>query len=249
MPSRGRAAVFVLLLLAAAVATSACSGVLKKKYEYEEEIYLLLDGSATVNVNASVASLVALRGMDLPVDPAARIDRRRVRAMFGGPGAMVTRVSLSRRNGRRFVHVGIDVADVRQLSHLAPFSWSAYRFARQGDVFLYTQTVGKPAGKSVGDVGWNGGEAVMFKLHLPSQIPYHNAPSKRVERGNILEWEQPLAERLRGVPVSVEVRMETSSILYSTLLLFGSTVVAAALTFGVVLWMVWRRGRESEGVA
>ena len=249
MPSRGRATVLVLLVLTAAIATGACSGGLKKKYEYEEEIYLLLDGRATVNVNASVASLVALRGMDLPVDPTARIDRRRVRALFEGAGATVTRVSLSRRNGRRFVHVGIDVVDIRQLSRLAPFSWSSYRFERLGDVFVYKQTVGKPVGKSVGDVGWNGGEAVMFKLHLPSQIPYHNAPSRRVERGNILEWEQPLAERLQGVPVNVDVRMETSSILYSTLLLFGFTIVAAALTFGVVVWLVWRRGRESEGLA
>ena len=32
--------------------------------EYQEEIYLSLDGTATVNVNASVASLVALRGVN-----------------------------------------------------------------------------------------------------------------------------------------------------------------------------------------
>ena len=53
-------------------------------------MYLRLDGSATVNVNASVASLVALRGVDLPVDPKARLDRGRVRALFqtaGAPGA------------------------------------------------------------------------------------------------------------------------------------------------------------------
>ena len=40
--------------------------------------------------------------------------------------------------------------------------------------------------------------------------------------------------------------MEPESILYSTLLLFGVTVVAAAMTFGVVIWWVVRRGRESE---
>src|SRR5262245_66657822 len=98
MPSGRRANVLVLLGLLAAIATTACGGVLTKKYEYEEEIYLLLDGTATVNVNASVASLVALRGADLPLDPGARIDRRRVRALFEGPGVTVSRVSLSRRN-------------------------------------------------------------------------------------------------------------------------------------------------------
>ena len=224
---------------------SAC-GVLTQKYEYEEEIYLFLDGTATVNVNASVAALVALRGADLPIDPKARVDRRRVRAFFEGQGARVTRVSLSRRHGRRFVHVGIDVDDIRTLHRLAAFSWSTYRFEREGNVFVYTQTVGKAADHAVGDVGWTGDEVVMFKMHLPSQIPFHNAPSRRTERGNILEWEQPLSERLHGVPVDVQVNLEPETILYTTLLLFGAMVVAAAVTFGVVIWWVWRRGRESE---
>jgi hypothetical protein len=246
MPAQRRGGVLVLLCLLVAIVTSACGGVLRKKYEYEEEMYLFLDGTATVNVNASVASLVALRGADLPVDPEARVDRRRVRAFFEGPSASVAAVSLSRRNGRRYVHVSINVADVSQLPHLPPFRWSAYRFEREGDLVVYKQTIGKPEGRPVGDIGWNGREAVMFKMHLPSQIPYHNAPSKRVERGNILEWEQPLAERLRGVPVDVDVRMEPESILYTTLLLFGSTIGAAALVFAMVIWWVWRRGRESE---
>jgi hypothetical protein len=248
MRAHERGTVLVLCLIVTIV-TSACGGVLKKKYEYEEEIYLFLDGTATVNVNASVASLVALRGADLPIDPEARVDRRRVRAFFEGPGATVAAVSLSRRSGRRFVHVSLNVTDVRQLPRLAPFRWSAYRFERQGDLFVFRQAVGKPDTRPVGDIGWNGTEAVMFKMHLPSQIPYHNAPSKRVERGNILEWPQPLAERLRGVPVNVEVRMEPESILYTTLLLFGSTIVAAALVFAVVIWWVWRRGREPEALS
>jgi hypothetical protein len=40
--------------------------------------------------------------------------------------------------------------------------------------------------------------------------------------------------------------MQPNSILYSTLLLFGATIVAAALTFAVVIWWVVRRGREGE---
>ena len=248
MPAGGRGAVLVLLCLVAAIATTSCGGVLRKKYEYEEEMYLFLDGTATVNVNASVASLVALRGADLPVDPEARVDRRRVRAFFEGPGAAVTAVTLSRRNGRRFVHVGINVSDVRQLPRLTAFHWSSYRFERQGDLVVYKQTVGKPEGRPLADVGWTGREAVMFKMHLPSQIPFHNAPSKRVERGNILEWEQPFSERLRGVPIDVEVRMEPASILYTTLLLFGSTIVAAALVFVLVIWWVWRKGGNQKSL-
>jgi hypothetical protein len=237
---------FLAALLLCAIAASACSGrgPFKKEYEYEEELYLALDGSATLNVNASVAALVALRGADLNVDPRARLDRERVRALFGGPGK--ARVSLARRDGRRFVHVSVDLDDVRQASALAPFAWSAYRFGRQGEVFEFRQTVGPPARRAVGDVGWTGQELVSFKMHLPSEIVFHNATTGQVERGNILEWEQPLTARLAGTPLTLEVDLETESILLTTLMLFGSTIAAAALAFGLVVWWIARRGREGE---
>jgi len=233
-------------LLLALLASACGSGILKEHYEYEEELYLSLDGSAQLNVNASVAALVALRGADFDVNPRARVDRAAVRALFAGTGVKVSTPTLSRREGRRFVHVRIDVDDVRQLPHVAPFSWSTYRFDREGDRFTYRQVVGEPALKPVGEVGWTGGELVAFRLHLPSKIDFHNAPSREVERGNILEWTQPLAARLRGEAVNVEVHMQPETILYTTLLLFGSTLVAAAVAFAAVIWWVARRGRDPE---
>jgi hypothetical protein len=236
------------LLLAATLASilcsAACGGVFKRQYEYEEELFLALDGSATLNLNASVAALVALRGADLDVNPRARVDRGAVRALFEGPGAEVLRVSLSRRDGRRFVHVSVDLADLRQARGLAPFAWSEYRLARQGEVVQFRQRVGAAAGRDVGDVGWGGSELVAFRVHLPSAIPFHNS-AKPIQRGNILEWEQPLADRLAGTPLDIEVDMEPESILYTTLLLFGGTIVAACAAFGLVLWLFMRRGRDA----
>ncbi len=78
------------------------------------------------------------------------------------------------------------------------------------------QRVGAASGRDVGDVGWRGNELVAFRMHLPARILYHDAPSKQVERGNILVWEQTLADRLKGVPVHIEARMEGQSILYSS---------------------------------
>lgn len=233
------------MLLICAIATG-CSGagVFKREYEYEEELYLSLDGSATLNVNASVASLVALRGADLDPDPRARIDRAGVRALFEGEGARAA-VSLARRDGRRFVHVSVRVDDVRQLSRLVPFAWSAYRFDRRDDVFEFRQVVGPPAAGG-GAIAWAGEEIVAFRMHLPSEVLFHNAPSGDVERGNILEWEQPLAERLAGRPLDIEVNLESESILYTTLILFGSTVVAAAVALALVIWWISRRGRDNE---
>jgi hypothetical protein len=140
----------------------------------------------------------------------------------------------------------MDVADVRSLQRVAPFAWSTYRFSRESDMFEFKQVVGAAAGKSVSDVGWDGSELVAFRMHLPSRIAYNNAPSHRTERGNILEWEQTLADRMRGTPVEIDVQMETQSILSRTLLLFGTTILAAFATLAAVIWWVARRGRNSD---
>src|SRR5438128_8898324 len=104
---------WVPIALAGALFAAGCGrGVLKTQYEYEEELYLALDGSATLNVNASVPALVALRGADLNVNPRSRFERERISELFQGAGATITAISSSRRHGRRFVHVSIDVADV-----------------------------------------------------------------------------------------------------------------------------------------
>jgi hypothetical protein len=131
---------------------------------------------------------------------------------------------------------------------LAPFAWSAYRFERSGDLFEFRQVVGSSYGTQPSGIRWTGDEIVAFRLHLPSEIVFHNSPSGQVARGNILEWEQPLAERLAGRPVEMEVHLETESILYTTLLLFGSTIVAAAATLLFAVWWIARRGRGSEVV-
>ena len=116
----------------------------------------------------------------------ARFVRDRLRAFYEGPGATVTAASSSRRHGRRFVHVSIDVADVRSLQRLAPFAWSSYRFDRDREVYEFKQAVGAPAGTAVEDVGWDGGELIAFRVHLPSRSRF-TTRRPRVERGNILE--------------------------------------------------------------
>ena len=51
---------------------------------------------------------------------------------------------------------------------------------------------------------WQGGELVAVRLHVPAKIQFHNAPSKQVERGSIVSWEQPLKDRLAGQPLRVD---------------------------------------------
>jgi hypothetical protein len=228
--------------------SDSAGGGFFRQYEYEEEIYLSLDGTATVYVNASLPALNALRGTMFATAPNAPLDREAVRAYFTTPSTRLRRsINASRRSNRRFIHVQLEVDDVRELSRAAPFAWSAYDFKRDGDLYKYQQTVGAAAGKDVGDVGWTGGELVAFRLHLPSKIRYQN--NRGVDRGNILVWEQPLEQRLRGVPLVLDARMDAQSILYRTLWLFGWTFAAVAITFGLVIWWIVRRAPAEKGVA
>jgi hypothetical protein len=213
------------------------------RYEYEERVDLSLDGSAVIDVNASLAALVALHGAKLDLDPEARLDRQAVRKLFEGPGAMITETNGFRRYGRRFVHLRLAVGDIRQVSQIVPLSWSRYSLERTGREYRFVQDVGHAAGGNAGDVGWTGDELVAFRVHLPSKITFHNPPGG-FERGNILVWEQSLRDRLAGVPLHMEARMETQSILYRTLLLFAGTFLAAIAALGVIIWWIGRKGRS-----
>jgi hypothetical protein len=236
------------LLLAAGlgvftVGASACgSGGFFRQYEYDEDLYLSLDGSATLYVHSSIAALNALRGTSFDASQTGLVDRDDVRRYFETAVTHVTQnPTTSRRNGRRFVHVRMDVPDVRRLHEAPPFAWSTYQFAREGRLYSYAQTVAGVAGTAPARAGWNGREVVAFRLHLPSKITYHNTGSAP-RRGNILVWEQSLTDRRRGVPLTLEARMETQSILYRTLWLFVSTFAAVVVTFALMIWWILRRG-------
>ena len=251
MLTRLRAALGIALI--AAISVSCGGGVFGKQYEYEEDTTIALDGSATIVVNASLPALVALRGLDLPVDPNARPDRDRIREMYTTPVTSVTRVSRPwTRKGRKFVQIRVQVHDLRRLHEAPPFAWSKYALTQEGGQHVLTHVVGPSAMKpgTLKNYGWDGSEIVAFRLHLPSKILFHNSRSLETneplphERGNILRWEQHLADRLDGKPVEIEVRMESQSILYRTLWLFAGAFTAALLLLALLVWWFVRRGRD-----
>jgi len=253
---RGRVCAAVLGLVCACV-ISACGsgGLFGKVYEYEEDLYVALDGSADVIVNASIPALTALRGLDLDVNPSAPVDRDRIRQLYESPVTRVTRVSRPwRRNGRSYVQIRVSITDIRKLHEAAPFAWSKYELDQKNTEFQFRQVVGPSAHRpgTLTNVGWSGGELVAFRLHLPSRILEHNSRDLEkdvpndIDRGNILAWEQRLTDRLDGQPLTVHVRMDAQSILYRTLWLFAGAFAAAVLLLGTIIWLTVRRGaRES----
>jgi hypothetical protein len=247
-----RVATRALIALAIA-ATSACGALnpFGAHYEYEEQVYLKVDGRATIVIDASVPALVALRGVALDPSPSASIDRDAVRRVIEAAGCRVDSVSRPwTRSGRNFVQVQITLDDVRQPQACGLLAWSSYALtASAPDEIEYQQVVGAPPAGAPAAASWDGTELVAFKLHAPSRIRYQNV--KRLdgtngtwERGNILTWEQRLSDRLAGKPVAMDVRMDATSILRTTLWLFAGAFVAAVLLLIVVIWLVVRRGRK-----
>jgi hypothetical protein len=236
------------LVLLAMLGAAGCQSLFRQ-YEYEEEIYVKLNGQATMIVNASIPALIALRGFKLDASPNVVVDREQIRALYESPVTHARIGSVWRRNGRRFVQIRMDVDDIRRLSDARPFNWSTYQFdpdtQTDGEIFYhFTQTMRDVAGTLPPGVNWDGSELVAVRLHLPSRIEFHNAPHG-VERGNILSWEQSLRERLLGKPIQIDVRMQAQSILYRTLTVFGLALAAAlAVMGGVVVW-VRKKGRAA----
>src|SRR5581483_4798580 len=86
--------VLVLCVLCGLCGSMSCrASSLFKQYEYEEDMYLSLDGSATLYVNSSIAALNALRGTRFDAAPSTPVDRDAVRAYFNSPSTRVARVT------------------------------------------------------------------------------------------------------------------------------------------------------------
>ncbi len=240
-----RAAAIGLTLIA------ACSNPLGRQYQYEEQLYLGVNGAATVVVDTSLPALVALRGVTIDTSTNARIDRAEIRRLFEAANCPVQNVGQPwRRKGRRFVQVRLAAGDVRTLSKCGLLGWSAYELKPVDRLLHYRQVVGAPTVRDPGTVNWDGSELVAFKLHLPSRVHFHNVrrledgTTGSVERGNILTWEQRLTDRRAGTPIEMEVQMDETSILNTTLWLFGGAFLAAVVTLVLIVWWTMRRGRR-----
>lgn len=250
------------LVLAIGLALTSCRSPFGRQYEYEEQLYLRVDGAATLVIDASIPALVALRGVAVDPSASAATDRAMLRHLFEGAGCHVDNVGQPwRRLGRRFVQVRLSTPDVRTLSKCGLAAWSTYALDPIEQGLHYRQTVGAPAGAPAGDtpstgsgqagaVNWDGSELVAFKLHLPSRVLEHNVrrlgvdEAGGIERGNILTWEQHLSDRRAGKPVVMDVKMAAESILFTTLWLFGGAFLAAVSGLAIVVWLIVRRGRK-----
>ena len=158
------------------VAAAACGGrVFGKVYEYEEDLYLVarrfgrpdrqrLDSPRWSRCAGWTCRSIRPRGSTAS-GSAPRTT---------SPVTDVTRVSRPwRRNGRRFVQIRL-ARDRHPQAHARsrPSPGRRTSWRRRTDWYVYRQNLAASALRpgTLKNVGWNGGELVAFRLHLPSKI-------------------------------------------------------------------------------
>ena len=242
---RARAGLVAALLVAGCLAAAGCrGGGLFRQYEYDEDIYLSLDGSATIYVNGSLPALAALRGATTSTSrPSARFDRDRITALYASPGVRVVRVTSSRRHGRRFAHVRLEVDDIRRLA-MAPAV-----LVGVGPVRPDGRVVPLPRGAR--RVGEQQGGRRRLERKRAGRLPPAPAEQDRVPQrgqGQPAARQHPAlgadADRAPcGRPLEMEARMEPTSILYRTLWLFVGSMLAAFSVLAAIIWWVVKRAK------
>jgi|GEM_PF-1761853 len=228
-------------LAAALLLAAFLSGCLK--YEYEHEFWLRVDGSGAVNVTGRPALWTAFKGLGNPRDPDTTATRDAVRALFERSGLQVKRVTLTRREGRPYLFVSAEFADVNRLNGTPAFPDLRIGLRREQDRLVLEGTWARP--KDAPDVGARDRDGLMaVRFHLPSKVFGHKNAAEGVERGNILGWRQDVAQGLDGRGLDFGAEMDERSILLSTVVLFASAIVIALLLLGGGLWALVRRGRK-----
>jgi len=228
-------------LAAALLLALGLSGCLK--YEYEHEFWLRVDGSGAVNVTGRPALWTAFKGLGNPRDPDTTATRDAVRALFERSGLQVKRVTLTRREGRPYLFVSAEFADVNRLNGTPAFPDLRIGLRREQDRLVLEGTWARP--KDAPDVGARDRDGLMaVRFHLPSKVFGHKNAAEGVERGNILGWRQEVAQGLDGRGLDFGAEMDERSILLSTVVLFATAIVIALLLLGGGLWAVVRRGRR-----
>jgi hypothetical protein len=222
-----------LVVLLAAGALRGCVA-----YEFEQEFWIRVDGTGSVNVTATPELWRAFKGVDLPQDP-----RDAVRRLFESSGLQVRRVTLTSREGRPYLFVSADFRDVNTLAGTPAFPDLRLTFKEAGErIDLEGSWAAVPPRGDPESPRRDGLLAVRF--HLPSKIYSHRNAFGGVERGNILGWREEVAAGLSGQPLAFGALLDRRSILWSTVSLFAAAIVAALLILGGTVYLVARVGRH-----
>ena len=223
------------LVLGLLVTLSACTA-----YEYEEEVFLRLDGSGRFRVSGSREALGTLL-------PLSRVTVETVRDHFDEPQVELDSVRETERDGRSFIHVQARFSDWSRLCEHPAFSGRNCSLVIGPDVLEIEATV--PGPQWSGRVATDPDAPIAFRIHFPSTVAFHNSPNE-IERGNIVRWQRSMGEHFAREPLVIQARFEKRSVLETTVMVLIAAVslVAVAIT-GAILLMVRKGRRQLESDA
>ena len=236
MGHHGTAPLLLTLLVPWALALPACTS-----YEYEEEVFLEVDGSGRLRVSGSSEILEAFHALNR-LNGADRGSASSMTSRFEGPGFELDSVRETEREGRIFVHVQGRFADWNELCAHPAFADRKCRLDVTDDdeLELYL-TLPVPEG----DIpeGVSPDATIALRFHFPSTVRYYNSRSD-IERGNIVGWQRTAAEHFDATELVVEARFERRSVLATTVVILGTAVVVVLFSVALALFLMVRKGRR-----
>jgi hypothetical protein len=213
-------------------------------YEYEHEFWLRVDGSGTVHVTGRPTLWTAFKALPQHDAPEATA-KEAARRLFESSGLRVRRVTLTRRDGRPYLFVSADFADVNRLPGTPAFPDLQIRLEQQQERLHLEGSWLRPA--SAAKAAAQDREGLMaVRFHLPSKVYSHRNAFAGVERGNIVGWRQDTASGLDGRPLEFGAEMDQRSILHSTVGLFAAAIALALAILAAALLLAFRKGRGAR---
>jgi hypothetical protein len=82
------------------------------------------------------------------------------------------------------------------------------------------------------------------RFHLPSKVYAHDNADGGVARGNIVTWREDLARAAAGAPLAFGATIDRRSILYTTVGLFGASILLALAVLALAVYLTMRKGRR-----
>ena len=216
----------VLLLLLAGTGCGA--------YEYEEEVYLEVDGSGEIRMSGSTTAVAALHGLDEATAESAK-------ALFEGEGVELLSALETERERRKFVHVQARFSDWEKLCRIPAFRARRCRLAK-GEEGLALE-LSLPSPRAAAPESLDPQALLALRYHFPGTIQYHNSPGD-IERGNILSWKRTLREHFAGRPLDLAVRFDRRTILAATARVMGLALGLVLASIATALWVMVRKGRR-----
>jgi hypothetical protein len=217
------------LLCLALVVVSGCA-----TYEYEEEVFLEVDGSGEIRMSGSTAAIEGVHALD-------EADAASAKALFEGEGVEVLSALETERDQRKFVHVEARFTGWDELCRLRAFR--GRRCVLENEEEGLALELSLPSPRAAAPDGLDPQALLALRYHFPSTIRYHNSPSD-IERGNILCWKRTLREHFAGRPLDVEVHFDRRTVLAATVSVMGIALALVAASIGTALWLMVRKGRR-----